>query len=104
MSNFGALSDAMDWLLNQCRVLERQNLSLYLKFEHDNFIQLQSDEALMMAVEMTVRYYESTLDPNVYPSWMDVMDSAWKEADETPEEEEESEDSQSDDSDCYFYT
>jgi hypothetical protein len=30
-----------------------------------------------MAVEMAFAYYESSLDPINFPSWMDNMDAAW---------------------------
>jgi hypothetical protein len=102
MQNFGPTSDAMDWLMNQCRVRQRQHMTLYLKFQHGEYVTLESDDMLLMAVEMVVRYYITSLDPRDSPQWMDDMDDAWLEDTGELSEIEESDDSQSDDYDWYF--
>jgi hypothetical protein len=102
MRNFGPTSDAMDYLMTKCRVLLRQHVKLYFKFQHGEYITLESDDMLLMAVEMTVRYYMSTLDPRDFPQWMDDMDNAWQEDTDDVSDTEESDDSQSDDYDGYY--
>jgi hypothetical protein len=93
----------MDWLMQRCRSLQRQYLQLYLKFEHGEYITLESDDMLNMAVEMVVRYYFSTLDPKEFPQWMEDMDDAWQQqVDDCSETEESDSDAQSEDYDEYF--
>jgi hypothetical protein len=102
LRNSGPLADVMDWLMAGCRALQQQHLALYLQFQSGEYIPLDSDDRLQMAVEMTVRYYASTLDPNENPQWMDEMDDAWQEMEEQNSESEEESDSQSDEYDMDY--
>lgn len=103
MRNFGPTSHAMDWLVDRCRLLQRRSETLYLKFHHGEYITLDSDDMVMMAAEMVVRYYMAGLDPRDFPQWMDNMDNAWQEHIEEPDEIiSDSEDSQWDDYDDIF--
>jgi hypothetical protein len=102
MRNFGPTSDAMDWLLQRCRVFQRQHVKLYLKFQHGEWVTLENDATLLMAIEMVVCYYISTLDPRDSPPWMDDMDNAWEEHVDPLSDSEMSDDSQSDDYETYI--
>jgi len=72
-----ACTEAMDLLLHECRKVQRKkgNDMLWLNFGYDQLIPLTSDETLMMAVEMCVRYWFASCDKeNTYPDWMHESD------------------------------
>jgi hypothetical protein len=52
-------------------------VTLYLESQPSVYIPILHNENLFMAVEMAFAYYESSLDPINFPSWMDNMDAAW---------------------------
>jgi hypothetical protein len=102
--NHGPVFDGMDWLLGQCRILQKKKIPLFVKFQHDEYIPVEGEDNLLMTVEMAWRYHESTLDPRDSPKWMDYMDSVWREPIPEENDEEEGSDSQSEDWDyCDFY-
>jgi hypothetical protein len=101
--NHGPVSDGMNWLLHQCRSLQKKKIPLFLKFQHDQYVPVQNEDNLLMMVEMAWRYHESTLDPRDSPEWMDYMDSAWREPVLEEDYGDEESDSQSEDWDYYDF-
>jgi hypothetical protein len=100
LRNFGPVSDAKDWLLKKCRILERNKQAIFLQFQYGGYIRLIHEETLLMAVEMVVSYYTASLDGVDFPPWMQEMDDAWENQCSDDEEEEEEE---TDSSDEEFY-
>lgn len=90
-----ACDEAMDMLLQRCRMIQRTRRSdvLYLMFGYEEYIPLHTDETLFMAVEMCVRYWWASCDQErVFPVWMQEAEAEMY-ISEKEEESEESSDS-----------